>query len=123
MSPAPPACSTWPALRGGLPKPPSDLILGTTGVVIPYSCSAWIHGINSGVDVARAAGLQHVAGATGRTSEAAVRSDPRNDWRRDPVLLLGVDPRHQLRRRCRPRRRLAARGRRYGADFRSRRPI
>ena len=40
-------------------------ILGTTGVVIPYSCSAWIHSIFRGVDVARAAGLDHVAGATG----------------------------------------------------------
>jgi cobalt-precorrin-5B (C1)-methyltransferase len=48
-------------------------ILGTTGIVIPYSCSAWIHGINQGVDVARAAGLDHVAGATGTTSEAAVQ--------------------------------------------------
>jgi cobalt-precorrin-5B (C1)-methyltransferase len=49
-------------------------ILGTTGIVVPYSCSAWIHGIRNGIDVARAAGLQHVAGATGRTSEAAVRA-------------------------------------------------
>lgn len=49
-------------------------ILGTTGVVIPYSCSAWVHGIRYGIDVARAAGLQHVAGATGRTSEAAVQA-------------------------------------------------
>lgn len=48
-------------------------ILGTTGIVVPYSCSAWIHGIRNGIDVARAAGLQHVAGATGRTSEAAVQ--------------------------------------------------
>ena len=29
-------------------------ILGTTGIVIPYSCSAWIHSIHRGVDVARA---------------------------------------------------------------------
>ena len=49
-------------------------ILGTTGIVVPYSCSAWIYGIRNGVDVARAAGLQHVAGATGRTSEAAVQA-------------------------------------------------
>ncbi|HEX7884945.1 MAG TPA: cobalt-precorrin-5B (C(1))-methyltransferase, partial [Phenylobacterium sp.] len=49
-------------------------ILGTTGVVVPYSCSAWIHGIRQGIDVARAEGLQHVAGATGRTSEAAVQA-------------------------------------------------
>ena len=48
-------------------------ILGTTGVVIPYSCSAWIHSIFRGVDVARAAGLDHVAGATGSASEAAIQ--------------------------------------------------
>jgi cobalt-precorrin-5B (C1)-methyltransferase len=48
-------------------------ILGTTGIVVPYSCSAWIHSIHSGIDVARAAGLNHVAGSTGNTSEAAVK--------------------------------------------------
>ncbi|HZP20926.1 MAG TPA: cobalt-precorrin-5B (C(1))-methyltransferase [Bauldia sp.] len=48
-------------------------ILGTTGIVIPYSCSAWIHSIHRGIDVARAVGLGHVAGATGTTSEAAVQ--------------------------------------------------
>lgn len=48
-------------------------ILGTSGVVIPYSCSAWIHSIRRGVDVARALGLRHVAGCTGSTSEIAVR--------------------------------------------------
>ena len=48
-------------------------ILGTTGIVVPYSCSAWIYGIRQGIDVARAMGLNHVAGATGRTSEAAVQ--------------------------------------------------
>lgn len=47
-------------------------ILGTTGVVIPYSCAAWIASIHRGIDVARATGLDHVAAATGRTSEAAV---------------------------------------------------
>lgn len=47
-------------------------ILGTTGVVVPYSCAAWIDSIHRGIDVARAAGLRHVAGATGSTSEAAV---------------------------------------------------
>lgn len=44
-------------------------ILGTTGVVVPYSCSAWIDSIRRGVDVARAAGLQHLIGCTGSTSE------------------------------------------------------
>src|ERR1700729_1374429 len=48
-------------------------ILGTTGIVVPYSCSAWIHSIHSGIDVARAAGLTHIAGATGSNSEAAVQ--------------------------------------------------
>ena len=48
-------------------------ILGTTGIVVPYSCAAWIHAIRSGIDVARAIGLTHVAGATGKTSEAAVQ--------------------------------------------------
>jgi cobalt-precorrin-5B (C1)-methyltransferase len=47
-------------------------ILGTTGIVVPYSCAAWIHSIHRGIDVARATGLSHVAGATGSTSEAAV---------------------------------------------------
>lgn len=47
-------------------------ILGTTGIVVPFSCSAWIHAIHRGIDVARAAGLTHVAGATGSTSEAAI---------------------------------------------------
>ncbi|ASU80925.1 cobalt-precorrin-5B (C(1))-methyltransferase [Actinopolyspora erythraea] len=47
-------------------------ILGTTGVVIPYSCSAWIDSIRRGVDVARAEGLDHVAGCTGSTSERTV---------------------------------------------------
>jgi len=48
-------------------------ILGTTGIVVPYSCSAWIHSIHSGIDVARAAGLGHIAGATGANSEAAAQ--------------------------------------------------
>ena len=47
-------------------------ILGTTGVVIPYSCAAWIDTIHRGIDVARATGLQHVAGSTGAASEAAI---------------------------------------------------
>jgi cobalt-precorrin-5B (C1)-methyltransferase len=48
-------------------------ILGTTGIVIPFSCSAWIHSIHRGIDVARAMGLDHVAGATGNASETAVQ--------------------------------------------------
>jgi cobalt-precorrin-5B (C1)-methyltransferase len=48
-------------------------ILGTTGIVIPFSCSSWIHSIHRGIDVARAMGLDHVAGSTGSASEAAVQ--------------------------------------------------
>ena len=55
-------------IKGGLS------VLGTTGVVIPYSCASWIHSIHSGVDVCRAAGIGHIAGCTGRTSEEAVRN-------------------------------------------------
>jgi cobalt-precorrin-5B (C1)-methyltransferase len=48
-------------------------ILGTTGVVVPYSCSSWIDSIRRGIDVARAAGHTHVAGCTGSTSEQTVQ--------------------------------------------------
>ena len=48
-------------------------ILGTTGVVHPYSCSAWIASIHRGIDVCRATGIAHAAACTGSTSEAAVR--------------------------------------------------
>lgn len=48
-------------------------ILGTTGIVVPYSCASWIHSIHRGIDVARAAGLDHIAAATGATSERAVQ--------------------------------------------------
>jgi cobalt-precorrin-5B (C1)-methyltransferase len=49
-------------------------ILGTSGIVVPFSCAAWIDTIHRGIDVARAAGISHVAGSTGSTSEAAVKA-------------------------------------------------
>ncbi len=48
-------------------------VLGTTGIVRPFSCAAWIASIHRGIDVARAIGLTHVVGATGASSEDAVR--------------------------------------------------
>lgn len=48
-------------------------VLGTTGIVRPFSCAAWIASIHRGIDVARASGLHHVAGCTGATSELAVQ--------------------------------------------------
>ncbi len=48
-------------------------ILGTTGIVVPLSCAAWIHSIHRGIDVARASELDHIAGSTGNTSETAVQ--------------------------------------------------
>ncbi|MGL4405649.1 MAG: cobalt-precorrin-5B (C(1))-methyltransferase [Notoacmeibacter sp.] len=49
-------------------------VLGTTGIVHPFSCSAWIHSIHRGIDVARAEGLAHVIAATGSTSEDAAQA-------------------------------------------------
>jgi cobalt-precorrin-5B (C1)-methyltransferase len=66
------AARTWNprlGILGGLS------ILGTTGIVVPYSCSAWIDSIRKGIDVAVAMGHPHVAGCTGSTSERVVMSE------------------------------------------------
>jgi len=65
------ALRTWNprlGIEGGLS------ILGTTGIVRPFSCSAWIASIHRGIDVAVATGSPHVVGATGSTSEGYVRT-------------------------------------------------
>ena len=64
------AQKTWNprlGIKGGLS------VLGTTGIVRPFSCAAWIASIHRGIDVARADGLAHVAGCTGNTSERVVQ--------------------------------------------------
>ena len=61
-------------------------VLGTTGVVIPYSCASWVHSIHRAVDVARATGIEHVAGATGRTSETAVQAH----WKLDDRAVIDM---------------------------------
>ncbi|MCH2076466.1 MAG: cobalt-precorrin-5B (C(1))-methyltransferase [Rhodobacteraceae bacterium] len=64
------ALKTWNprlGIEGGIS------ILGTTGIVRPFSCAAWIASIHRGIDVARADGLEHVAGCTGATSEKVVQ--------------------------------------------------
>jgi len=53
-------------------------VLGTTGIVIPYSCASWINSIHRGVDVARNLDIDHLIAATGSTSEAAAMRDHPN---------------------------------------------
>lgn len=55
-------------VKGGLS------ILGTTGIVIPYSCSAWIHAIHRGIDVAVANNIKHISAGTGKTSQALLEN-------------------------------------------------
>jgi cobalt-precorrin-5B (C1)-methyltransferase len=62
-------------------------VLGTTGIVRPFSCAAWIASIHRGIDVARATGLEHVVGATGSMSEKAVQS--RHDLDDSAYLDMG----------------------------------
>jgi cobalt-precorrin-5B (C1)-methyltransferase len=65
------AKKTWNprlGIEGGLS------ILGTTGIVRPFSCAAWIASIHRGIDVAVASGLEHVVGATGSVSEGTVQT-------------------------------------------------
>lgn len=49
-------------------------ILGTTGIVRPFSCSAYIASIHQGIDVAKANGYTQMAACTGSTSEQSIQT-------------------------------------------------
>lgn len=49
-------------------------ILGTTGIVRPFSCSAYIASIQQAIDVARVNGVAHIAACTGAASERLMRT-------------------------------------------------
>ena len=49
-------------------------ILGTTGIVRPFSCAAYIASIHQGIDVARSNDITHIAATTGNASEDAIKA-------------------------------------------------
>lgn len=49
-------------------------ILGTTGIVRPFSCAAWVASIYRGIDVAEANGCNHIAASTGNRSQQTVKN-------------------------------------------------
>jgi len=59
-------------------------ILGTTGIVRPYSCAAYIASIRQGVDVASNNGVTHIAASTGSSSEAAIKAH----YQLDDIALI-----------------------------------
>ena len=59
-------------------------ILGTSGIVRPYSCAAWIASIHQGIDVASANGIDHIAASTGNTSEVSIK----NHYQLDEIALI-----------------------------------
>lgn len=48
-------------------------ILGTSGIVRPFSCAAYIASIHQGIDVAKTNGYEHIAACTGNASEDTMR--------------------------------------------------
>ena len=49
-------------------------ILGTTGIVRPFSCAAYIASIHQGIDVSRANNAGHIAACTGNSSETFIQT-------------------------------------------------
>lgn len=59
-------------------------ILGTTGIVRPFSCAAWIASIYQGIDVAKANAVGHIAASTGNSSEQAIK----DKYQLDDIALI-----------------------------------
>jgi cobalt-precorrin-5B (C1)-methyltransferase len=59
-------------------------ILGTSGIVRPFSCAAWIASIYQGIDVAEANGCKHIAASTGNRSEETIQ----NHYQLDDMALI-----------------------------------
>lgn len=68
-------------IKGGLS------VLGTTGIVIPFSCSAWVASIHQAVDVAMAEGVTCLGAAVGKKSEQAVREVTNLPW--EAIIEMG----------------------------------
>jgi len=70
-------------IKGGLS------ILGTTGIVRPFSCSAYIASIQQGIDVALSNGEKHLFACTGNKSEdAATRLFSSPDQTLNEIALI-----------------------------------
>src|SRR5205085_12275728 len=48
-------------------------ILGTTGIVVPYSTAAWLASVVQGIDVAAASGIKHLVLTVGARGERLAR--------------------------------------------------
>lgn len=69
-------------------------ILGTTGIVRPVSAKAWTDTIEASLSVAKAAGLEEVILATGRSSEAAAQA--RLQLPEEALVMMGDYLRYSL---------------------------
>lgn len=61
-------------------------VLGTSGVVVPFSCAAWIASIHQGIDVAHAQGHVSLAAAVGTKSMHALQQF---NFREDAIIDMG----------------------------------
>ena len=50
-------------------------ILGTSGIVVPFSCAAWVASLHQAVDVALAVGHRHLGASVGTTSRRLLQKN------------------------------------------------